>query len=90
MVLVGLGAGGAWISSLDSLAPFKWLFVGATAALLGYGFYAVYWKPKRRCAAGASCPTCGTSRSLRIILWAAMIIAITGLIFEKLEKLASS
>ena len=54
MVLVGLGAGGAWIGAMDSLARYKWPFIIATAALLGYGFYAVYWKPKRRCAAGAS------------------------------------
>ena len=90
MVLIGVGAGGAWISSLDSLAPYKWLFIAATAALLGYGFYAAYWKPRRHCAAGASCPSCGTSRSLRIVLWAATIIAIAGVIFEKFESLASS
>jgi mercuric ion transport protein len=90
MVLIGVGAGGAWISSLDSLAPYKWLFIAATTALLGYGFYAAYWKPKSRCAAGVSCPSCGTSRSLRIVLWAATIIAIAGVIFEKLESLASS
>jgi mercuric ion transport protein len=90
MVLIGLGAGGAWISSLGALAPYKWLFIALTAALLGYGFYAAYWKPKRRCAAGASCPTCGTSTSLRVVLWAATILAIAGIAFERLERLASS
>jgi len=90
MVLIGLGAGGAWISAMDSLARYKWLFVIATAALLGYGFYAAYWKPKRRCAAGASCPTCGSSKTLRVVLWAATIFAFAGLIFEKLESLAKS
>jgi mercuric ion transport protein len=86
MVFIGLGAGGAWISSLDALAPYKWLFIGATVGLLGYGFYAAYWKPKRRCVAGASCPTCGTSRTLRIVLWAATVIAIAGVLFEQLER----
>lgn len=90
MALIGLGAGGAWISAMDSMAPYKWLFIAATAALLGYGFYAAYWKPKRRCAAGASCPSCGASRSLRIVLWAATFIAIAGVVFEKLEGLARS
>ena len=90
MVLIGLGAGGAWISSLESLAPYKWLFIAATAGLLGYGFYAAYRKPKSRCAAGASCPTCGTSQSLRIVLWTATILAVAGLAFEQLEKMAGS
>lgn len=89
MVLVGLGASGAWVSTLDSLAPHKWLFIAATAALLGYGFYAAYWKPKRSCKAGASCPSCGSSRSLRIVLWAATIFAIAGAVFAQLEGLAS-
>ena len=90
MLLIGLGAGGSWISSLDSLAPYKWLFIAATAGLLGYGFYAAYWTPKRRCAAGASCPSCGTPRSLRVLLWAATILAIAGLAFEQLEPLLGS
>jgi len=88
MLLLGLGAGGAWISSLDSLAQYKWLFIAATVALLGYGFYAAYWKPKRHCAAGASCPSCGTSRSLRVVLWAATLIAIAGVAFEEVERLS--
>jgi mercuric ion transport protein len=87
MILLGLGAGGVWISSLDSLAPYKWWLIGATIVLLGYGFYAAYWKPKRRCAAGASCPSCGTSKSLRVLLWAASLIAIAGVAFEEVERL---
>jgi hypothetical protein len=42
MLLLGVGAGGAWISSLDSLAPYKWWLIDATVVLLGYGFYAAY------------------------------------------------
>lgn len=34
MVLIGFSAGGALISSLDSLSPYKWLFFSATAALI--------------------------------------------------------
>lgn len=89
MVLIGLGASGAWVGTLDSLAPYKWLFIAATVALLGYGFYAAYWKPKRSCIAGASCPSCGSSRSLRIVLWAATIFAIAGAAFEQFDGLAS-
>jgi hypothetical protein len=37
-VLLSLGIAGAWVSTLDSLARYEWIFLAA-AALLGYGFY---------------------------------------------------
>jgi hypothetical protein len=37
-VLLSLGIAGAWVSTLDSLARYEWIFIGA-AALLGYSFY---------------------------------------------------
>jgi mercuric ion transport protein len=83
--LMSVGVAGAWVSTLDSLAPFKWVFIGLTAGLLGYGFYAVYWKPRRSCSTGASCQVCGTSRSVRVGLWIATILAIGGIVFEQLE-----
>ena len=84
-VLLSLGVAGAWVSALDALAPYKWIFITLTATLLGYGFYAVYWKPKRTCAAGAKCKTCGSSRAVRIGLWVGTILAIGGIVFEQIE-----
>lgn len=37
-VLLSFGIAGAWVSALDALAPYKWIFIILTAALLGYGF----------------------------------------------------
>lgn len=84
-VLLSLGIAGAWVSALDALAPYKWIFITLTAALLGYSFYAVYWRPKRTCAAGPDCDTCRSSRSVRIGLWIGTILAIGGLVFEQVE-----
>jgi mercuric ion transport protein len=86
-VLLSIGVAGAWVSTLDALARYKWLFIVATTVLLGCGFYAAYWQPKRSCAAGASCEVCGSSRSVRVGLWAATILAISGVVFERLEPL---
>lgn len=85
--LVSLGVAGAWVSTLDALAPYKWIFIGLTTALLGYGFYAAYWKPRRTCAAGAACEVCGTGRSVRIGLWVATTLAVSGIVFEYFEPL---
>ena len=84
--LLSVGIAGAWVSALDSLAPYKWVFIAATVLLLGYAFYAVYWKAKPSCAAGPQCKTCRSSRPVRIALWIATILAIGGIVFEQLES----
>jgi mercuric ion transport protein len=83
--LLSLGVAGAWVSTLDALAPYKWVFIALTAALLGYGFYAVYSRSKPRCAAGAECEPRVSDRSGRVGLWIATILTISGLVFEHFE-----
>lgn len=85
MVLAGVGLAGAWLGMLDALVPYKWLFVVATTALLGYGFYAAY--RKSACSAGAACAASRSSRKQRIVLWVATILAIAALAFEQVEPL---
>lgn len=85
--LVSAGIAGAWVSALDSLAPYKWIFIALTAALLGYGFYVVYRKQKPGCSAGSSCRTCQSSRSVRIGLWIGAILAVSGILFEYIEPM---
>lgn len=83
-VLLSLGIAGMWVSALDALAPYKWIFIAAAALLLGYGFYAVYWKP-RRCTAGPQCKECRSNRPVRIALWIGTALAVGGIAFEQLE-----
>lgn len=83
--LISVGVASVWVSALDSLAAYKWIFIAAAAALLGYGFYAAYSAPKRSCAAGANCKTCGSRRSVRLGLWVATILVVAGIAFEQLE-----
>jgi mercuric ion transport protein len=84
-ILLSLGIAGAWVVALDTLAPYKWIFIAATAILLGYGFYVVYRRPKRTCAAGSQCKTCQSNRSMRIALWIATVLALSGIAFEQVE-----
>lgn len=85
--LLSVGAAGVWVSALDSFAAYKWVFIGLTVAFLGYGFYAVYRKPTRDCAAGAASADCGSQRMVRISLWVATILAIGGIVFEYFEPM---
>lgn len=73
------------MSALDALAPYKWIFIATTAALLGYGFYVVYWRTKPTCSAGRACTTCRSSRTIRIALWAGTLLALVSIVFERVE-----
>lgn len=83
--LITLGVAGAWVGSLESLSRYKWYFISATIVLLGYGFYAVYWKPKQTCAAGSGCPNCGAGKGVKVGLWLGVLLAVGGFAFEYLE-----
>lgn len=81
-VLFSVGIGGAWIGNLTALAPYKPLFVTGTAALLGYGFYSVYWKPKRACADDAACARPLPNRFVKLGLWAATALVVAAFAFD--------
>jgi mercuric ion transport protein len=71
-VLIGLGGASSFVGTLDSLSPYKWYLVVATAVLLGYGFFIVYFKPRKTSAAGATCASCRPGRSVRVALCSAL------------------
>jgi mercuric ion transport protein len=87
--LISLGAAAGWASTFEALLPFKWLFVGSAAALLGYGFYAAYWKPKRKqaCADGAGCPGQQPGTGLRVGLWIGVLLVAGGIAFQYVEPM---
>ncbi|RXG86367.1 mercuric transporter MerT family protein [Bradyrhizobium zhanjiangense] len=87
LILFSLGIGGAWIGNLTALAPYKPFFVAGTAGLLGYGFYLVYWKPRRACAAGAACARPIPSRLVQLSLWMATALVIAAFAFDYVAPL---
>lgn len=82
LALFSLGIGGAWIGNLTALAPYKPLFVAGTAGLLGYGFYLVYWKPKRACAEGTACAREIPNRFVEVALWSATVLVMSAFAFD--------
>ncbi|MBE0591529.1 MAG: mercury transporter MerT [Gemmatimonadales bacterium] len=87
LVLFSLGVGGAWIGNLTALAPYKPLFIAATTGVLGYGFYLVYWKPRRACVSGATCASVVASRLVRIALWIATLLVAAAFAFDYVAPL---
>lgn len=87
LILFSVGIGGAWIGNLTALAPYKPIFVAGTAGLLGYGFYLVYWKPRRACAEGAACARPISNGLVQLALWIATVLVIAAFAFDYIAPL---
>lgn len=83
LVLVSLGVSGAWIGNLTALAPYQPYILALTLAVLGYGFYAVYWRPRRLCADGR-CERPLTSRTVKFGLWLGLFLVAVALILPRI------
>ena len=46
LILLTLGVGGSWLSSLSLLEPYRPLFIGATVLLLLVSFHRIYLAPR--------------------------------------------
>lgn len=90
LVLFSLGIGGAWIGNLTALAPYKPFFVAGTTGVLGYGYYLVYWKPRRACADGVACARPVSSRLVQIGLWMATVLVAAAFAFDYVAPLLLS
>jgi mercuric ion transport protein len=81
LVLFSLGISGAWIANFTALAPYKPYFAAGTIALLGYGYYLVYVRPKQACADG-SCARPLPNRLVKSSLWIATVLVAAALAFD--------
>lgn len=80
LVLLALGIGGTWISSLAALEPYRLIFIGITLVFLFLAFRKLYLVP-RQCAPGDACAMPSTVRNQRIIFWILTILLIALLTF---------
>ena len=74
LLLVMLGVSGAWIGNLRALEAYQPIFIVITLGFLTYGFWQVYFKPKRDCAAGLACSRPLPNVLIKTILWVATIL----------------
>ncbi len=82
LVLVTLGASGAWIGNLTVLEPYKPLFATVTFVFLGFGYWQVYRKRKVACEEGSYCATPAADRIAKGALWSATILVLLALTID--------
>ena len=74
LLLISLGASGAWIGKLTALKAYQPIFLILTAILLAYGFWLVYGPRQDYCE--DRCSQQGTRRLTKVALWAASALAL--------------
>ena len=82
LVLVTLGASGAWIGNLTVLEPYKPLFATVTFVFLGFGYWQVYRKREVACEEGSYCATPASNRIAKGALWTATILVLLALTID--------
>lgn len=82
LVLVTLGASGAWIGSLSALDPYKGYFAAGTLAFLGVGLWQVYLRRKIPCENGSYCASPTSGRVTKIALWTATVLVTSALTID--------
>jgi mercuric ion transport protein len=83
LLFVSLGVSGAWIGNLTALAPYQLYVLALTMAVLGYGFYLVYWRPRAVCSYG-TCEQPLPSRAVKLGLWLGTALVAVALIFPRI------
>jgi len=75
LVLVSLGLGGAWVSNLTVLEPFRPWFLGAALIALFFAWRRIY-RPAVACKPGEVCAVPATRRAYKVIFW--VVVALVG------------
>ena len=68
LVFVSLGLGGAWVSTLTVLEPYRWIFAGVAALALFFAWRKIY-QPVEQCEPGQVCAVPETRRIYKITFW---------------------
>jgi mercuric ion transport protein len=79
LILVTLGASGAWIGNLTVLDPYKSYFAAFTLVFLGLGYWQVFRKREIECEDGSFCATPTSGRITKSALIVATVLVVAAL-----------
>ena len=80
LVLLSLGIGGTWISTLTALEPYRLIFIVITLIFLFLAFRKLYLVPKQ-CSLDDLCAQSSTVKVQRTLFWLVSILVIALLTF---------
>lgn len=75
LVLVSVGVGGAWVSTLTKLEPFRPLFIGLALLCMVLAYRRIYRAPAaEHCAPGSTCGLPQTNLRNRLLFWGVSLL----------------
>lgn len=82
LILVSLGIGGAWISNLTLLEPFRPVFIGIALVSMILAYRRIYRAPPASaCAPGTLCALPRTNMTYRILFWSVSFLVLVALAY---------
>lgn len=80
LILVSVGLGGAWVSTLTAFYPYRWIFFGISALALIFAWWKIY-RPVEQCEPGQVCAVPRTRRAYKITLWVVAALVLIAFAF---------
>ncbi|OUM00682.1 mercuric ion transporter MerT [Variovorax sp. JS1663] len=80
LVLVTLGASGAWIGNLSALEPYRPLFLGAALVALFFAYRRIF-RPVQDCKPGEVCAVPQVRRAYQLVFWIVAALIVVALAF---------
>lgn len=80
LLLVSVGLGGAWISNLTLLEPFRPIFIGVALMAMFFAYRRIY-RPAAACKPGEVCALPETRRTYQILFWIVSALVLVALGF---------
>ena len=75
LLLVSVGVGGAWISTLTKLEPLRPLFIGIALLCMALAYRKIYRAPDAAdCAPGSACALPQTNSRNRVLFWGVSLL----------------
>jgi len=86
LVLLALGIGGSWISSLTAMEPYRPVFIGMTLLFLWMAFRKLYLVPQV-CTPGTPCADPSTRQRQRLTFWIVAVLLLALLVLPRFALL---
>ncbi|HBZ29996.1 MULTISPECIES: mercuric ion transporter MerT [Nitrosomonas] len=86
LVLISLGFGGAWLSNLRALEPYRPIFLGVALVALFFAWRRIF-RPAVDCAPGQICAVPQVKMTYIIIFWTVAALVLLALVFPYLLPL---
>ncbi len=86
LILLSLGIGGAWVSNLALLEPYRWVFLGVAIASLAFAWRKIF-RPALVCRPGEVCAQPPARGVYKVAFWCVAALVLLAATFPYMAPL---